>query len=105
MSAVAEARKLRAQDLAAQDAERDCSAATLDAIDAIKKLPQLFEADVLCLLHALQVRIERHNMHLEHWQTACAEISGVQSLLDEIMTENRADAEAERGLAERWGGF
>ena len=105
------------QDIAAAAARRHCFQ-THVAIGMIELVPQMFEADVLCLLHAIQRRIELHNMHLPHWQAVCNELADVQSMLDEVIVEAQADAERaapdpdrwhdeakDRAVAERFGGF
>jgi hypothetical protein len=118
----ARAERLRTieQDTAAAVARRSCFPETHVAINLIAQVPQMFEADALCLLHAISRRIATdYPRYLTHWHAVRQELDGVQYLLDEVLTEQRAEYERTRGepdpdawydqrrddaLAERMGG-
>ena len=89
MSATDEARKLRAQDLAATAAEHAANPTTRVACDLIRQI-QVFEEDALVLLHTLMVQIERSgNMHIPHWPMITETLGDVQEWLDvEIRERN-----------------
>lgn len=95
MTAVDWARKLRSQDLQASASRRKCHAMTDAAIEAINEVPQLWEDDVICILHRLQTRIERGpNLHMQHWQNVVAALSDLQDELA-VALDERAEGEQE----------
>jgi hypothetical protein len=87
-------RKKREQDEEAKIAFEDVPQATVLLTWAIANLPQLHEASVLVILHALQRRIEGSgNMHMVHWQLLCDELADHQTTLAERMA---ADKDSQR---------
>jgi hypothetical protein len=77
--AIAAAQRLRQQDLDAHAAEHDATAEALVAASAIHVAYQLWDADIIVLTHALQVAIERDNMHWEHRKDICNMLADIQA--------------------------
>jgi hypothetical protein len=90
------ARRLRAVELLSRNAEHDAHPHTVALANWFKDLPQLWEADIVVLLHALSCAIQRHNMHQEDRQALVHELEGHQLWLDSLMDEARAQADTDR---------
>jgi hypothetical protein len=80
--------KAKQADAYAADAMFAASDETVQAVAVIAALPQLMEADVLVILHALQRRIEGSgNMHCEHWKELCDDLAWQQLMFLDIERE------------------
>lgn len=88
LTAIQEARKLRAEDLNARAAEAKAYDQTLVATSSIKAIPQLWEDDALCIVHALRLAIEKNsNNHLEVWVRVLELLTDAQDILQAEIEE------------------
>lgn len=96
-TATAAARKIRAQDLEAQDAMRQAKPATLAAAQAIKDIGSMYPADMAALAYTLHQHIERtHGL----WIARNAVLCGLEDIQQECVGAMRI--EAERNVAADW---
>jgi len=105
--AVAAVREMKAQDDAAAAAWPKCKPGTQHAIQTLKAQGQLFEADMLCLAHALQTLVERGNNQLmPHWAAIIIDLEGIQAGCSDAINDEAADAIARELItAQAWGGI
>lgn len=82
--------RLRTVDLLSRNAEADAQDAVVQMANAMRDLPPLYEADIIVLMHALSLRIQRDNGHMEHRQELVSGIEGWQIYLDGVIDEQRA---------------
>jgi hypothetical protein len=90
-TAIAAAQKLRQQDLEAHTASHDATTGAMVAASAIHAADQLWDADIIVIAHALQVAIERDNMHWEHRKDICNMLTDIQA----ACVDNRNDTGAQ----------
>jgi hypothetical protein len=105
--AIEAVRALRAQDDEAAACWPLCKPGTQHAIQTLKAQGQLFEADMLCLAHALQTLVERGNNQLmPHWAAIIIALEGIQAGCSDAINDEAADAIARELItAQAWGGI
>ena len=105
--AVEAVRAMKAQDDDAAAAWPKCRALAQHAIQIIKQQGSLDEAEVLCLLHAMQSIVERGgNMLMPHWIAIVDDLESAQAACSDAIDDEAADAiSRELITAQAWGGI
>ena len=105
--AIEAVRALRAQDDEAAACWPLCKPGTQHAIQTLKAQGQLFEADMLCLAHALQTLVERGgNQLMPHWKAVINDLESAQAACSDAIDDEAADAIARELItAQAWGGI